>query len=131
MSTATPTAARYRVAAIVPCHNEEVAVARVVEDLYAAVPGITVHVYDNCSTDRTAERARAAGAVVSFEPLKGMGNAVRRAFADIDADIYLLIDGDDTYDAYAAPGMIAKLVEENLYQVVGARRRASSRSRPS
>lgn len=135
MSTATPVATRYRVAAIVPCHNEEAAVAKVVEDLYAAMPGITVHVYDNCSTDSTAERAREAGAVVSFEPLKGKGNAVRRAFADIDADIYLLIDGDDTYDAFAAPAMIEKLVEENLDQVVGARRQvqglAGSAYRPN
>ena len=113
---------RYRIAAIVPCHNEEVAVAKVVRDLRAAVPGITVYVYDNRSTDRTAERARAAGAVVCHEPLKGKGNVVRRAFADIDADIYLLIDGDDTYDAFAAPAMIERLVSENLDQVVGVRR---------
>ncbi len=92
-------AERYRIAAIVPCHNEEAAVAKVVADLQAAVPGITVYVYDNCSTDRTIERAREAGAIVCSEPHKGKGNVVRRAFADIDADIYLLIDGDDTYDA--------------------------------
>jgi len=113
---------RYRVAAIVPCHNEEVAVAKVVRDLYTAVPGITVYVYDNCSTDSTAERAREAGAVVCHEPLKGKGNVVRRAFADIDADIYLLIDGDDTYDAFAAPAMLDRLVSDNLDQVVGVRR---------
>ena len=112
----------YRVAAIVPCHNEETAVAKVVTDLRAAVPGMTVYVYDNCSTDRTVERALAAGAVVCSEPLKGKGNVVRRAFADIDADIYLLIDGDDSYDAAAAPRMIAKLVQENLDHVVGVRR---------
>ncbi len=117
-------AKRYRVAAIVPCHNEEVAVAKVVTDLKAAVPGITVYVYDNRSTDRTAQRAREAGAVVCFEPLKGKGNVVRRAIADIDADIYVLIDGDDTYDAYAAPAMLEKLVSENLDQVVGVRRPA-------
>ena len=96
-------ATQYRIAAIVPCHNEEAAVAKVVADLHAAVPGMTVYVYDNCSTDRTIERAFNAGAVVCSEPLKGKGNVVRRAFADIDADIYLLIDGDDTYDAAAAP----------------------------
>jgi glycosyltransferase involved in cell wall biosynthesis len=115
-------ATRYRIAAIVPCHNEEVAVAKVVADLRAAVPGMTVYVYDNCSTDRTVERARQAGALVYSEPLKGKGNVVRRAFADIDADIYLLIDGDDTYDASAAPQMLEKLVSENLDQVVGVRR---------
>jgi glycosyltransferase involved in cell wall biosynthesis len=115
-------ATRYRIAAIVPCHNEEAAVAKVVTDLTAAVPGMTVYVYDNCSTDRTAERAREAGAVVCSEPRKGKGNVVRRAFADIDADIYLLIDGDDTYDAFAAPAMLERLVDENLDQVVGVRR---------
>jgi glycosyltransferase involved in cell wall biosynthesis len=115
-------ASQYRIAAIVPCHNEEAAVAKVVTDLHAAVPGVTVYVYDNCSTDRTAERAHEAGAVVCHEPLKGKGNVVRRAFADIDADIYLLIDGDDTYDAFAAPAMLERLVSENLDQVVGVRR---------
>ncbi len=112
----------YRVAAIVPCHNEEAAVAKVVTDLRTAVPGMTVYVYDNCSTDRTVERALSAGAVVCSEPLKGKGNVVRRAFADIDADVYLLIDGDDSYDAAAAPRMIARLVQENLDHVVGVRR---------
>ncbi len=115
-------ATQYRIAAIVPCHNEEAAVAKVVTDLHDAVPGMTVYVYDNCSTDRTVERALQAGATVCSEPLKGKGNVVRRAFADIDADIYLLIDGDDTYDAAAAPRMIEKLVRENLDHVVGVRR---------
>lgn len=120
-------ATRYRIAAIVPCHNEEAAVAKVVDDLHAQVPGITVYVYDNCSTDRTVELAQAAGAVVCSEPLKGKGNVVRRAFADIDADIYLLIDGDDTYDVTAAPAMIERLVSENLDQVVGVRRELAGR----
>src|SRR6478672_2558135 len=115
-------AQQYRIAAIVPCHNEEVAIATVVRDLQAAVPGMTVYVYDNCSTDRTAQRAHEAGAVVRTEPMKGKGNVVRRAFADIDADIYLLIDGDDTYDAAAAPVLIQQLVDENLDHVVGVRR---------
>jgi glycosyltransferase involved in cell wall biosynthesis len=121
-------ATRYRIAAIVPCHNEEAAVAKVVGDLLASVPGLTVYVYDNCSTDGTVERARQAGAVVCSEPLKGKGNVVRRAFADIDADIYLLIDGDDTYDAAAAPDMIERLVSENLDQVVGVRREVVGRT---
>src|SRR3954451_2995405 len=128
-------AEQYRIAAIVPCHNEEAAVAKVVADLRASVPGMTVYVYDNCSTDGTAERALAAGAVVCSEPLKGKGNVVRRAFADIDADIYLLIDGDDTYDTAAAPLLIEKLVSENLDHVVGVRRelegRAGSAYRPA
>ena len=113
---------QYRIAAIVPCYNEELAVSQVVQDLLAAVPGIVVYVYDNASTDATSEVAAAAGAVVRNEPLKGKGNAVRRAFADIDADIYLLIDGDDTYDAFAAPEMIQTLVSENLDHVLGVRR---------
>lgn len=92
-----------RIAAIVPCHNEEAAVAKVVADLKAAVPGIVVYVYDNLSTDATAEKARAAGAIVRTENRKGKGNVVRRAFADIEADVYLMVDGDDTYDAAAAP----------------------------
>jgi len=115
-------ATQYRIAAIVPCHNEEAAVAKVVADLQASVPGMTVYVYDNRSTDRTVERAARAGAVVCSEPLKGKGNVVRRAFADIDADIYLLIDGDDTYDAAAAPRLIEQLVRDNLDHVVGVRR---------
>lgn len=120
-------AQRYRIAAIVPCHNEGLGVAKVVADLHAAVPGMTVYVYDNCSTDDTAQRARQAGAVVCSEPLKGKGNVVRRAFADIDADIYLLVDGDDTYDAAAAPAMIDQLVRHNLDQVVGVRRGSAYR----
>ena len=121
-------AERYRIAAVVPCHNEEAAIATVVADLRAAVPGMSVYVYDNCSTDRTIERALDAGAVVCTEPHQGKGNVVRRAFADIDADIYLLIDGDDTYDAAAAPAMIERLVTENLDQVVGVRRGSAYRT---
>ena len=121
-------AERYRIAAIVPCHNEEVAIAKVVTDLQAAVPGMAVYVYDNCSTDRTVDRALEAGAIVCSEPHKGKGNVVRRAFADIDADIYLLIDGDDTYSTAAAPAMIELLVTENLDQVVGVRRGSAYRS---
>ena len=78
-----------RIAAVVPCHNEEAAVAKVVTDLEAAVPGIVVYVYDNRSTDATAERAREAGAIVRHRDRKGKGNVVRRAFADIEADVYL------------------------------------------
>jgi glycosyltransferase involved in cell wall biosynthesis len=110
-----------RIVAIVPCYNEEIAIAKVVTDLRAAVPEMTVYVYDNNSSDRTAEVARAAGALVRTEKRKGKGNVVRRAFSDLDADIYLLIDGDDTYDASAAPGMIATLMSGPYDHVLGVR----------
>jgi glycosyltransferase involved in cell wall biosynthesis len=109
------------IAAIVPCYNEEAAVGKVVADLRAAVPGIVVYVYDNASTDRTSEVAREAGAVVRHETLKGKGNVIRRALADVDADIYLMIDGDDTYDAAAAPAMIKALVSGPYDHVTGVR----------
>ena len=112
---------KVRIAAIVPCYNEEAAVGTVVTDLKNAVPGIEVYVYDNNSSDRTAEVAAAAGAIVRKETRKGKGNVVRRAFADIDADVYVMIDGDDTYDASAAPEMIDLLVRENLDHVLGCR----------
>ena len=111
----------YRVVAIVPCFNEEAAITKVVRDLQAHVGDIEVYVYDNCSTDRTADVARAAGAIVRTETLKGKGNVVRRAFADIEADVYLLIDGDDTYDAAAAPRMIRALLDGPYDHVLGIR----------
>ena len=109
------------VAVIVPCHNEAAAIGRVVADLHASLPGATVYVYDNRSTDRTGEIAAGAGAVVRSEPRKGKGNVVRRAFADVDADVYVLIDGDDTYDAGAAGTLVAALLEGPYDQVVGVR----------
>ncbi|MCA1983749.1 glycosyltransferase [Nocardioides nematodiphilus] len=111
----------YRVAAIVPCLNEAAAIANVVTGLLEAVPGIDVYVYDNNSTDGTAEIARAAGAIVRTESRPGKGNVVRRAFADIDADIYVLIDGDDTYEAAHAPQMIRALMEGPYDHVLGVR----------
>ncbi|MFE3441871.1 glycosyltransferase [Nocardia sp. NPDC059180] len=111
-----------RIAAVVPCHNEEASVAKVVTDLQAAVPGIVVYVYDNLSTDATAERAREAGAIVRAETTKGKGNVVRRAFADIEADVYLMIDGDDTYEASAAPLMIKTLLDGPYDHVLGVRK---------
>lgn len=111
-----------RIAAVVPCHNEEASVAKVVGDLQAAVPGIVVYVYDNLSTDATAGKARTAGAIVRTENVKGKGNVVRRAFADIEADIYLMIDGDDTYDASAAPQLIETLLDGPYDHVLGVRR---------
>lgn len=107
--------------AIVPCHNEAGAIAKVIGDLRTAVPGIEIYVYDNASTDGTDEVARTAGAHVRYETLKGKGNVVRRAMADLDADVYLLIDGDDTYDAAAAPAMIQALLNGPYDQVTGVR----------
>jgi glycosyltransferase involved in cell wall biosynthesis len=109
------------VAVILPCYNEETAIARVVTDFRMALPGAKVYVYDNNSKDRTSEVAAAAGAIVCKEPLQGKGNVVRRMFADIDADVYLMCDGDVTYDAASAPALIDKLVSENLDMVVGCR----------
>jgi len=110
-----------RVAVLVPCFNEEVAVATVVADFRKALPGAAIYVYDNNSKDRTVEVARAAGAEVRSERRQGKGNVVRRMFADIDADIYVLVDGDATYDAPSAPRMIDALVNDHLDMVVGFR----------
>lgn len=111
----------YRIVAIVPCHNEEAAVGKVVRDLKASLPTMEVYVYDNLSTDRTVERAVLAGATVRRETVKGKGNVVRRAFADLDADVYLLIDGDDTYDASAAPRLVETLLRGPFDHVLGCR----------
>ena len=110
-----------RVAAIVPCHDEALTIAKVVNDLRAVVPGCAVYVYDNLSTDGTDEVARGVEAHVRYESLKGKGNVVRRAFGDIDADIYVLIDGDDTYDAGAVAVMIKTLFDGPFDHVVGVR----------
>lgn len=110
------------VAVLIPCHNEELTIERVVCDFLRAIPNARIFVYDNCSTDDTAIRARAAGAIVRAEPWPGKGNVVRRMFADIDADIYVMADGDATYDATVVPEMVRRLVEERLDMVVGTRR---------
>ncbi len=110
-----------RVAVLIPCHNEEAAISKVVTDFSTALPDATVYVYDNNSTDRTMLKARAAGAVVRQELLQGKGHVVRRMFADVDADVYILVDGDDTYDAAAAPGMLALLFDRQLDMVSGCR----------
>jgi glycosyltransferase involved in cell wall biosynthesis len=110
-----------RVAVLVPCYNEEAAVAKVVADFRAALPQAAIYVYDNNSTDRTAEVARAAGAVVRRETHQGKGNVVRRMFSDVDADVYVLVDGDATYDAPSAATMIARLLDDRLDMVVAAR----------
>jgi len=110
-----------RVAVLVPCFNEEVAISSVVRDFRKVLPHATVYVYDNNSRDRTVEIARAAGAVVASETLQGKGNVVRRMFADVEADVYVIVDGDDTYDAEAAPRLVALLLDHQL-DMVNARR---------
>ena len=115
------TAADLRIAVLVPCYNEEAAVATVVADFRKALPTATIYVYDNNSKDRTVAVARAAGAEVRSETHQGKGHVVRRMFADVDADVYVLVDGDATYDAPSAPKMIEKLLAEHLDMVVGLR----------
>ena len=110
-----------RVAVVVPCHNEATAVARVCRDFARALPHATIYVYDNASTDLTSDVAAAEGAIVRREPLRGKGNVVRRMFADVEADIYVLVDGDATYDADSAPRMIELLRTQTLDMVCGAR----------
>jgi glycosyltransferase involved in cell wall biosynthesis len=110
-----------RVAVLLPCYNEETAIGQTVAAFRAALPEALVYVYDNNSTDRTREVAAAAGAIVRTERMQGKGHVVRRMFADVEADIYVMADGDATYDASAAPVLIGRLVEERLDMVVGAR----------
>jgi glycosyltransferase involved in cell wall biosynthesis len=118
---ATIAAQGARLAILIPCYNEESAIARVVADFRAALPAAEIYVYDNNSTDRTCEAARAAGAIVRREMHQGKGHVVRRMFADVEADIYVLVDGDATYDAASAPRMVARLIEDRLDMVVAAR----------
>ena len=101
-----------RIAVLVPCYNEDAAIGTVVRDFRAALPSATIYVYDNNSRDQTVTRARDAGAVVRTEQRQGKGNVVRRMFADIEADIYVLVDGDDTYDAGASPRMITRMIAD-------------------
>jgi glycosyltransferase involved in cell wall biosynthesis len=109
------------IAVILPCYNEEAAIGKTVRDFHAALPGAKIYVYDNNSRDQTAAVAREAGAIVRTELRQGKGNVMRRMFADVEADIYVLADGDDTYDASVAPALIKKLVEEGLDIVTGRR----------
>lgn len=110
-----------RIAILIPCFNEAIAIGKVVRDFAAALPAARIYVYDNNSTDNTMQLASDAGAIVRKQDLQGKGNVVRRMFADVDADVYVLVDGDATYDAAAAPAMAQKLVDENLDMVVGVR----------
>ncbi len=112
---------RNRVAVLIPCYDEAAVIADVVRDFAACLPAATLYVYDNNSTDGTAAAARAAGAVVRHEPRQGKGSVVRRMFADVEADIYVLVDGDGTYDAGSAPEMVRLLVEHGLDMVNATR----------
>jgi glycosyltransferase involved in cell wall biosynthesis len=110
-----------RIAVLIPCYNEEVAIPRVVAAFRSALPEAIVYVYDNNSRDRTADAARAAGAVLRSEHQQGKGHVVRRMLADVEADVYVLVDGDDTYEATDAPAMIRLLLEQRLDMVTGVR----------
>src|SRR5262245_2163734 len=109
------------IAVFVTCCSEAAGIGRVVADFAAALPGATIYVYDNNSTDDTARVASAAGAEVRTEHRRGKGNVVRRMFQDIEADVYVMVDGDDTYDASVAPRLVERLVDDNLDMVVGRR----------
>jgi len=113
--------ASLKTAVLLPCYNEGPVIAGVIKAFRAALPDARIFVYDNNSTDNTAANARAAGAIVRRESLQGKGHVVRRMFADVEADIYLLADGDGTYDATQAPSMIGRLIEDNVDMVIGVR----------
>lgn len=110
-----------RIAVIVPCYNEALTIGNIVRDFNACLPQAAVYVFDNNSSDATIAVARQAGAIVRSVPLQGKGNVIRRMFADVDADLYIMVDGDDTYDASVAPQLAEKLLAEGLDMVVGTR----------
>lgn len=111
----------FSIAVLIPCYNEELAVAKVVAGFRASLPDAIILVYDNNSSDRTRQTALGAGAAVRSEALQGKGHVVRRMFADVEADIYVLVDGDDTYDPAAAPAMVRQLIENQLDMVTAVR----------
>jgi glycosyltransferase involved in cell wall biosynthesis len=115
-----------RVAVLIPCYNEEAAIATVVTDFRRVLPDAAIYVYDNASSDDTFAVAESAGAIVASEPRRGKGNVVRRMFADVEADVYVLVDGDDTYEAAAAPDLIRRLRREQLDMVNAARERSDA-----
>jgi len=117
-----PSQKQARIAVLLPCYNEEAAIAATVAGFKAALPQATIYVYDNNSRDRTREVAAKAGAIVRSERQQGKGHVVRRMFADVDADVYVMADGDLTYDPKAAPEMVDLLLAEQLDMVVGTRR---------
>ncbi len=110
-----------RIAVLIPCHNEEVAIPRVVAAFRTALPDAAIHVYDNKSNDNTVAAARSAGARIGYEARQGKGHVVRRMFADVESDVYVLVDGDDTYDAAASPEMVALLLDRRLDMVTAVR----------
>ena len=110
-----------RIAILIPCYNEALSIKKVVSDFKQALPNSEVYVYDNNSDDNTSEIAAKSGAIVCHESRKGKGNVVRRMFSDVEADIYILVDGDDTYNASAAPFLVEKLINHKLDMVVGVR----------
>lgn len=110
-----------KIAILIPCYNEEAAIAAVVRDFRAALPDAKIYVYDNNSKDRTREVAAQAGAIVRSEPQQGKGSVMRRMLSEIDADVYVTVDGDDTYDASLAPELVNALVDQRLAMVVGRR----------
>jgi hypothetical protein len=120
-TTTSEAAVQPRIAVLAPCFNEAATIAKVVADFARVLPEATVWVFDNNSTDDTAAIAQRAGAVVRNAPLRGKGNVVRRMFSDVEADVYVLVDGDDTYDAAAAPMMVRRLLDEGLDMVSAAR----------
>jgi len=121
MTHPSPQAFSQQIAVLIPCYNEEKTVAQVVRDFRAVLPMAMIYVYDNNSTDQTTATAKEAGAIVCSEKYQGKGNVMRRMFSDIDADVYVLVDGDNTYHAASAPEMIDKLLSERLDMVVGTR----------
>jgi glycosyltransferase involved in cell wall biosynthesis len=118
--------AQPRIAVLLPCYNEEAAIGATIAGFRAALPGAAIYVYDNNSRDKTCEIARQAGAIVRSERQQGKGHVVRRMFADVDADVYVMADGDLTYDPTAAPAMVDLLVAEQFDMVVGTRRHEAS-----
>lgn len=117
-----PTArAAASVAVLLPCRNEEATIAKVVRDFRRSVPDAEIYVYDNASTDKTGEVAARAGAIVRVVPEPGKGNVLRRMFAEIEASVFVVADGDDTYDSAAAPELIRRLLDDNLDMVVAVR----------
>jgi glycosyltransferase involved in cell wall biosynthesis len=116
-----PALSAERIAVLIPCYNEEISIGSVVSAFRAALPHALIYVYDNNSRDASAAAARGAGAIVRREPLQGKGHVVRRMFADIDADVYVLVDGDDTYDASSVAALVEHLLENRLDLVNGAR----------
>jgi glycosyltransferase involved in cell wall biosynthesis len=113
--------ATHNIAVLIPCYNEEAAIHDAVTGFKTMLPAARIYVYDNNSQDRTSEIARAAGAIVRNEPLQGKGNVVRRMFSDVEADIYILVDGDNTYEAAAAPRLVEALIDQRLDMITGSR----------